>query len=247
MEEIKFLCQGDTALVVEFGDKIDPELNRRVHRLSRKIRRECMQLIEAVVPTYRSLLVFFDPLQVERTALIEKISAMAENMQNEPGTDFGAKTVIIPTLYGGESGPDIEFVAEHNHLTIDDVIRIHTSVPYRIYMMGFTPGFPYLGGMSEKIATPRLTTPRTHIPAGSVGIAGMQTGLYPVESPGGWRLIGRTPLSVFDPQGKPPFLYGAGDFLQFEAISEPEYARIREEVLDGMFVPRSTPLKEVAE
>ena len=146
---------------------------------------------------------------------------------------------MIPTLYGGEAGPDLEFVAGHNQLTPAEVVRIHSSVPYRIYMIGFTPGFPYLGGMSEKIAAPRLKTPRTKIPAGSVGIAGTQTGLYPVESPGGWQLIGRTPLQVFDPRSEQPFIYSAGDFLQFQPVSATEYESIRQDVERGVYQPQS--------
>lgn len=245
MEKMRFLRQGETGLVVEFGNQIDPAINTRVHSLSRRIASDYGQVIEAVVPTYRSFLVFFDPLLISRKDLIGNIEETAVAMQKETGTNTTkTQTVIIPTLYGGEAGPDIEFVAEHNSLTVDEVIKIHTSVPYRIYMMGFTPGFPYLGGMSDKIATPRLNNPRTKIPAGSVGIAGSQTGLYPVESPGGWQLIGRTPLKVFNPASIDPFVYAAGDFLQFESISVADYTRIQKEVEQGCYCLRTFSAKE---
>ena len=244
MDKMRFLRQGETGLVVEFGNEIEPAVNTRVHSLSRRIASEYAQVIEAVVPTYRSFLVFFDPLLISRKELIEKIEETNTAMQSDAADAAKNQTVIIPTLYGGEAGPDIEFVAEHNNLTVDEVIQIHTSVPYRIYMMGFTPGFPYLGGMSDKIATPRLNTPRMKIPAGSVGIAGAQTGLYPVESPGGWQLIGRTPLKVFNPASIDPFVYAAGDSLQFESISVEEYTRIQKDVEQGCYRLRTFPAKE---
>jgi len=244
MEKIRFLIQGETGLVVELGNKIDPKVNTRVQNLSQLIQTKYFHLIETVIPTYCSLLVFFDPLQIARKELIQKIEDIVETMQGEQSEATGSKTVVVPTLYGGEAGPDIEFVAKHNNLDIEEVIHIHSSVAYRIYMLGFTPGFPYLGGMSEKIAAPRLNTPRTKIPAGSVGIAGTQTGLYPIESPGGWQLIGRTPLKVFNPTGQQPFLYAAGDFLQFEPISALEYDHIQQEVAQGRFCPRTISKKE---
>ena len=245
MEPLKFLSQGETGLVVEFGNAIDPAVNTRVHSLARRVAAECRNVVEAVVPTYRSFLIFFDPLLISRQELVAKIEKLASE-PTDPKTAAVSKTVLIPTLYGGEAGPDLEFVASHNQLTSAEVIQIHSSVPYRIYMIGFTPGFPYLGGMSEKIAAPRLKTPRTKIPAGSVGIAGTQTGLYPVESPGGWQLIGRTPLKVFNPRSEQPFLYSAGDFLQFQPVTAAEYAQISQDVDRGVYQPQSFVNKEAA-
>ena len=143
--------------------------------------------------------------------------------------------VEIPTLYGGEYGPDLDHVADHNGLTPEEVIQIHSSADYLVYMMGFTPGFPYLGGMSENIATPRLQTPRTAIPAGSVGIAEQQTGVYPIESPGGWQLIGRTPVQLFDPQRDPPVVVEAGDFIRFAPITETTYYVVQQQVQVGSY------------
>ena len=234
MEKIKFLSQGETGLVVEFGSVIDPAVNTRVHALARRIASEYRNLVEAVVPTYRSFLVFFDPLLISRQELVDKIEKTAAALDDSPEMT-PTKTVVIPTLYGGDAGPDLKFVADHNQLSPEEVIQIHSSIPYRIYMIGFTPGFPYLGGMSEKISAPRLTVPRTKIPAGSVGIAGTQTGLYPVESPGGWQLIGRTPLKVFDPHSNQPFLYSAGDYLKFQPITAAEYDQIQNEMERGVY------------
>ena len=133
------------------------------------------------------------------------------------------RTVSIPVCYGGEFGPDLEYVARHNNLTTDEVIHIHSSGEYLVYMIGFAPGFPFLGGLSPKIATPRRPSPRATIPAGSVGIAGMQTGVYPIETPGGWQLIGRTPQKLFLPNENPPSLLQAGDVVKFCPISFQEY------------------------
>ena len=145
-------------------------------------------------------------------------------------------TVIeILVLYGGEMGPDIENVAEHNHKTVEEVIKIHTSEEYLIYMIGFIAGFPYLGGMSKEIATPRLKSPRVKIEGGSVGIAGEQTGIYPVASPGGWQLIGRTPLKLYDADREKPVLLEAGQYIKFAAVTEEEYKKIEKEVEDGTY------------
>ena len=239
MEQVKFLRQGETGLVIDFGSIIDPVINSRVHALAKKINEQHFPFVEAVVPTYRSILVIFDPLSISREELIQKAETLRSEVEEKCVQAAPGKIVLIPTLYGGEAGPDLEFVATHNHITSNEVIRIHTSAAYQIYMIGFTPGFPYLGGMSEKIAAPRLQKPRLQIPAGSVGIAGNQTGLYPVESPGGWQLIGRTPLKVFNPHSHSPFLYAAGDFLQFHAISASEYVQIETEVAQGKYVPQT--------
>lgn len=248
MESLRFLSQGETGLVVEFGSAIDPAVNTLVHSLARRVGAECGNMVEAVIPTYRSFLVFFDPLLISRQELVAKIEKLAAAPVDSTESEAAAvKTVLIPTLYGGEAGPDLEFVAGHNQLTPAEVVRIHSSLPYRIYMIGFTPGFPYLGGMSEKIAAPRLKTPRTKIPAGSVGIAGTQTGLYPVESPGGWQLIGRTPLQVFNPCSEQPFLYSAGDFLQFQPVTAAEYEMIRQDVARGVYRPQSFVNKEAVQ
>jgi KipI family sensor histidine kinase inhibitor len=151
------------------------------------------------------------------------------------GALVAPRLVEIPTLYGGEFGPDLGDVAEHNGISDAEVIKIHSGADYLVYMMGFLPGFPYLGGMSERIATPRLKTPRSAIPAGSVAIAERQTGIYPVESPGGWRIIGRTPISLFDPSREPPVEIEPGDYLRFVQVDESEYADVQSRIWSGTY------------
>ena len=230
-ESPKFLPAGDQAIVIELGDEISEECNRRVHDLRRAIELEAVAGIVDLIPTYRSLLVQYDGTQVSHSEIEERLSSLQADTDEIQGKR--STVVHVPTLYGGEHGPDLAFVAENAGIDTDDVIELHSSTDYLVYMMGFTPGFPYLGGMSEKIATPRLSTPRGAIPAGSVGIAESQTGVYPIESPGGWRLIGRTPLRLFDATKEPPSLLDAGDYVRFVPISdEDEYHEIEEQVRD---------------
>ena len=212
--EPRLLLAGDSALVVEFGDEISREVNRKVHALADALRKSALPGLGESVPTYRSLLVHYDSLHLscdEVKAFVSEVLQKCE--EEEPSLEPGV--VEVPVVYGGEFGPDIEFVAEHNGLSIGEVISLHSGAAYTVYMLGFAPGFAYLGGMPEAIATPRLKTPRTLAPAGSVGIAGVQTGIYPIATPGGWRLIGRTPLKLFDPERDPPTLLKAGDIVRF--------------------------------
>jgi len=237
-EEPRFLTGGDRAIFVEFGDAIDPEINRRVRHLMLAVQRERVPGIVETVPTYRSLLVYFEPLKISQGKLRENLYLLAQQM-GESGLPK-PRSIEIPTVYGGEYGPDLAFVAEHNNLSVPEVIKTHTGAPYLVYMIGFLPGFPYLGGMSPKIATPRLETPRTKVPAGSVGIAGSQTGIYPAESPGGWRLIGRTPLKLFDPSQEPPALFQAGDYLSFVSITPEECNSIKDAVEQQTYLVKET-------
>jgi len=218
--EPRFLLAGDAALVVEFGDAIDLEINRRVHALARVLAENPLPGLGEAVPSYRSLLVHYDPLQL---AHAEVESFVTEALQRcEDALLPEPRLVEIPTIYGGEHGPDIGFVAEHNGLTVEEVIRFHSEATYTVYMLGFTPGFPYLGGLPEALATPRLETPRQRVPAGSVGIAGAQTGVYPLATPGGWRLIGWTPVVLFDPARTPPAFLQPGDQVRFVPTKEDE-------------------------
>ncbi|WP_425060003.1 5-oxoprolinase subunit B [Sporomusa carbonis] len=243
---IELLNAGEQGLVIEFGKEISEAVNRKVHQLARRLISEPDMAILEIVPTYRSLLVYFDPLKISRKDLSEQIERIAaeEKMFHSEESKEVTNIVQIPVCYGGEFGPDLEFVAQHNGISVDEVVNIHTSTPYLVYMLGFTPGFPYLGGMSEKIATPRLEKPRVQIPAGSVGIAGSQTGFYPVDSPGGWRLIGRTPIKAFNPAATNPFLFAAGDYLQFKPVSVDEFFEIRREVDAGTYSPEITSLQK---
>lgn len=232
-EKTKYLISGDKALVIEFGDSIEEAINAKIRSITLAIEKEGIIGIIETIPTYRSLMVIYEPMILELEDLIDKVKAIEAKMGEMKLPD--AKVIEIPTLYGGEYGPDIEFVAEQNNISIDDVIKIHASRSYLIYMIGFTPGFPYLGGMDDKIATPRLQTPRTKIPVGSVGIAGKQTGIYPIESPGGWQLIGRTPVKLYDPYRKDPVLLNAGDYIKFVQIDEVEYKKIEALESEGKY------------
>ncbi|AHF80495.1 5-oxoprolinase subunit PxpB [Thermococcus paralvinellae] len=218
----QFKPAGDSVLVIIFGDRIDEGINKKVHAVANAIEKASPDWLIEVVPTYTSIYVYYDPLKLSYQEALDAIKPFlsAEPKEEKP------RIVKIPTVYGGEFGPDIEFVAQHNGLTIDDVIEIHSKPLYRVYMLGFTPGFAYLGGMDERIATPRLEKPRLKVPAGSVGIAGKQTGIYPIKSPGGWRLIGRTPLRLFTPEKDPPTLLQPGDYVKFVPISEEEFWKI---------------------
>lgn len=237
MSDISIIKAGEKGLVVDFGNLIDPGVNGCVHRLARAIATNMPDDVIEVIPTYRSLMVYFDPLQISRESISDKIRQYLDNSAESGNTGDTATVVSIPVCYGGEFWPDLDFVAGHNRLSAQDVIGIHTSKPYQIYMLGFTPGFPCLGGMSDRIAAPRLAQPRVAIPAGSVGIAGSQTGIYPIESPGGWQLIGRTPLQVFSPDSTNPFLFAAGNYLRFTAIDADTFLDIRQQVESGSYTP----------
>ena len=222
---------GDTGLLVEFGEGIDPRINAKVRAMARAMEgaMENQQLpgVREVIPTYRSLLLIYDPGTTHPDRLcpaIEAIQTALETQTTEP-----AKIVEIPVCYGGSFGPDMENVQRPHALTADQVIQRHSAPAYLIYMVGFTPGFPFLGGLDETLYTPRLTTPRIMVPEGSVGIANNQTGMYPIASPGGWQIIGRTPLKLFAPHRSTPFLYKAGDKIKFVPISEEKYTRISQE------------------
>ncbi|MBN1426672.1 5-oxoprolinase subunit PxpB [Candidatus Fermentibacteria bacterium] len=229
----RFLPVGDRALSIELGDSISVVTNRRVHGLSREIGRLGVRGVLDVVPTYRSLMVYYDPRSISYADLTSRLGEMEGSLGD--GETVAPKLVEIPALYGGEYGPDIGDVAEHNGVSEAEVIEIHSGADYLVYMMGFLPGFPYLGGMSERIATPRLVTPRASIPTGSVAIAERQTGIYPVESPGGWRIIGRTPIGLFDPGREPPVEIEPGDYLRFVQVDESEYADVQSRIRAGTY------------
>ena len=232
---------GDKALTMEFGNSISKEVNNKIRSITVAIETRNIKGIVELVPTYRSLMIHYNPLKISYDELINALKQL--EIQLETIELPAAQVVEIPTLYGGEYGPDIENVANHNQLKLEDVINIHTSNEYLIYMLGFTPGFPYLGGMDPKIATPRLESPRTKINAGSVGIAGGQTGIYPIDSPGGWQIIGRTPIPLFDSQREIPILLKAGNYIIFRSIGENEYKEIEEAVKKGTYHYKSYPKK----
>ena len=217
---------GDRALLVEYGDGIDPVINEKVRAMTTLLKRNLPAGVEAVVPAYRSLSIIYDPLATTPGRLAEILHALEAD--SRAAEIAKAKVVPIPVCYGGEFGPDIGVVAEHTGLREDEIVVIHIAVDYPIYMIGFTPGFCYLGGLDRRLQMPRRKTPRTNLPAGSVGVAESQTGMYPVDSPGGWQIIGRTPLRLFAPARENPFLYEAGDRIRFVPIAEAEFRRLRE-------------------
>lgn len=235
--EVKLLIAGEAGLVVEFEAVISPEINGLVQQLMKLLKHNPLEGIIEVVPTYKSITIYFNPLLTSRERITQLIRQLLSKIEPLATKCLTARMVHVPVCYGGVFGPDLEFVARYAGMSPHEVISLHTAEPYLVYMLGFTPGFPYLGGMSELIAVPRQEKPRTKVPAGSVGIGGNQTGVYPIESPGEWWLIGRTPLKTFQPASDDPFLISAGDYLQFYAISIEDYFAIRREVESGNYIP----------
>ena len=217
---------GDRAISIDFGQVIDPTINRHIRQTIERIKALQLEGIIELVPTYCALLVEYDAMLYSYSEICNIIEpTLEEGMTNT--TNELVTVVEVPTVYGGEFGPDLSFVASHNHLSEDEVISIHSGTDYLVYMLGFIPGFTYLGGMDSRIATPRLSSPRTLIPAGSVGIAGEQTGTYPSDSPGGWQIIGRTPVTMYDISKAQAALLKAGDYVRYVPIDESEFHRIK--------------------
>jgi inhibitor of KinA len=211
---------GDRALLVEMGEEISPPVNRKVRELLLRMERTPADGVLELVPGYRSLLLVYDPLRISLPAL--ETTVLGACQAGDPTLLPEPKTLRIPVLYGGEYGPDLAWVAEYHGITPDEVVRLHTEPFYQVYMIGFAPGFPYMGELPDALATPRKQTPRTVVPRGSVAIAQKQTGIYPFQSPGGWQVLGRTPLKLFDPQGWPPVPLEMGDRVKFYAVREGE-------------------------
>lgn len=220
----RILPLGDSGVTVEFGDSIAPATNDQVIAFAQGLDTLTISGVVDVAPTYRSVSVYFDPLLTDLDDLERRLKELAANLPQQP-TGPG-RTIEIPVAYGVDLGPDLADVARLAGVSEQEVVALHGSTDYRVYMLGFSPGFPYLGTVPATIAIPRLAEPRTKVPAGSVGIAGTQTGIYPQESPGGWRLIGRTPVKLYDPQGSRPFLLEPGDHVRFVEISYEEYWRM---------------------
>ncbi|MGD9819005.1 MAG: 5-oxoprolinase subunit PxpB [Desulfomonilaceae bacterium] len=217
----KFKVVGDTGLLTYIADEINKQASVRVHQLVDALDQNKPDGLLEIVPAYNSILVTYRPDILSTELLIDLI----ESVYSEPKSfrSLRPRIVEIPVLYGGEFGPDIEFVANCNGLTVEEVVTIHSSTEYFVCLLGFTPGFAYLAGMSEQLHAPRLNTPRDIVTAGSVGIATNQTGIYPIDVAGGWRIIGRTPLKLFDPLNAEPFIYKTGDSLRFRSIDRFEY------------------------
>ena len=217
---------GDCAITLQIGAEISEEVNREVVNALESIRNADIEGVCELVPTYTSICIHYDPMVLSYDALQSRLHKI-EIAPVHCAATKQARVVEIPVCYGGEYGPDLDFVAAHSGLTAEEVIRRHSEGAYLVYMLGFLPGFAYMGGMDQSIACPRLTSPRTKIPAGSVGIAGAQTGIYPLASPGGWQLIGRTPLKMFSIDGEHTnFVLSAGDRVRFVPITEEDYRKM---------------------
>jgi inhibitor of KinA len=219
----RIVAAGESALVVEFEERIDPAVNATTIACADALQAAAFAGVRDVVPTYRSVAIYFDPLRTDTDALLERITHEADTAG--PGAPVAGEPLRIPVCYGGDLGPDLPHVAGFAKMSEDEVVRLHGSATYRVFMLGFVPGFAYLGTVDHRIAMPRRATPRVRVPSGSVGIAGIQTGIYPAETPGGWQLIGRTPIRPFDPSRPDPFLMKAGDAVQFYPIDRAEFDR----------------------
>lgn len=235
MAEIPMLTYaGDQALLVAFGDSINIKTNNKVRNLMFQLEQSQKDWIIDLVPSYNSVLVIFNPALSTRKLIETHILKLATNL--EKTAESTVHIIKIPTLYGSDFGVDLDFVAKNAKLSIEEVISLHSEPNYRVYMIGFSPGFPYLGGLNEKLNTPRLESPRLKIPAGSVGIAGPQTGIYPNDMPGGWQLIGRTPLNLFEADSENPSLLSAGNYIKFEPLQNlEEYSDIKSDVESNNF------------
>lgn len=236
---MRLIPLGDSAVTVELGDAIDPDVNALVVAYANRIIEQGWSGIVDVIPTYRSITVHYDPVQWDLTALTDRLLALPFPYPRE--AESQGTLHDIPVLYGGDDGPDLEAVASFAGLEPSEVITLHASVCYRVYMLGFMPGFPYLGLLPEKLAMPRLPTPRPRVPPGSVGLADRQTGIYPIATPGGWRLIGRTPISLYRRTGLDPFLLKPGDLVRFRPIDQNEFERLNREMAHEHDRPQQRP------
>jgi inhibitor of KinA len=220
---VRFLPAGDTAIVVEFGDRIDRALNERVLRLNTLVRAANLTGVSETLPTFRSLMVHYDPLVTHGASVIAAIERLLDRGPDEPRQ---SKLWRIPACYAANHAPDLSSVAQRTGLGSEEIIRLHSSTRFQVYMIGFSPGFPYMGELPERLVLPRQTDPRLRVPAGSIAIAANMTAIYPVESPGGWHLIGATPVRLFDVRWRRPALLDPGDMVSFEPVDAREFAAI---------------------
>lgn len=230
---MKFMPSGDRAMVVEFGNEISTGVNNQVHALAERIKREQVPGVLELVPTFRSLMVYYDPWQTSYPKLSDTF--LGSGGLGESAGGRKKRILKIPCCYGARFGLDLADMEKHTGLDRDEIIAIHSSVDYKIYMMGFLPGFVYLGGLDKRIEMPRLKTPRVKIQPGAVGIGGSQTGVYPMASPGGWRLMGGTPVDFYDPDREEPILCKAGEYIRFVPITIDDYYDIRRMIVKGTY------------
>ncbi|MGV3244098.1 5-oxoprolinase subunit PxpB [Staphylococcus sp. 11261D007BR] len=224
---------SEQSFMIYFEANISEEIFEHVYAVADYIRNLKHPHVQEVIPSYRAILVNFDGMSIQYESIIDELQ-LNDFKFNQHDSSSPRRIINIPVLYGGKWGPDIEIVADHNNLTVEEVVRYHTEGYYLVYMIGFMPGFPFLGGLDEHLHTPRKEEPRLRIKAGSVGIANNQTGLYPADSPGGWQIIGRTPIDVFDLNRDPKILYRPGDKIKFYAINEEKFLHIQRYIEKGL-------------
>ena len=233
LDGIKIVPEGDSALLVEFENEISESCNRKVSSLNKKLKQNKIKGIIETIPAFRSLLVFYDPMKISYGYAERHLKKLLRESEDSCGLE--KRVIHIPVCYESEFGVDMEQLCEHTGLCREEIIQIHSDRDYLIYMLGFLPGFPYLGGLDKRLEMCRLENPRTSIPAGAVGIGGKQTGIYPLSSPGGWRIIGQTPVKLYDSNRKNHILYQAGDYIRFEPISAERYYQMKEQVVNHSF------------
>jgi inhibitor of KinA len=236
--KVRFQSAGDRALIVEFGDRVDRGLSEKVLRLDAAIRSIPPAGIVETVPTFRSLAVYFDPLQTTRAELRHAITALLDLGDTRRRE---ARLWRVPVCYEGDFAPDLAEVARLTGLTTGEVVALHSGTRFHVYMLGFLPGFPYMGDLPPRLALPRRADPRVRVPAGSISIATSLTAIYPYESPGGWHLIGATPIRMFDPKRPEPALFAPGDAVSFYSIDASEFAAIRRTPTACVCEPESAP------
>lgn len=236
-ETVSLKPLSENAIYISFGETIDDTIYSQIRHFTQQLDAQPFPGMIEYVPAYTNITIYYDPIAVlqlnqysKKNLFLHSPFEIASNYIEQllqhsytKKVDEVENIVSIPVVYGGEYGPDLAYVAKHRHLTEEEVIQIHSERTYRVYMLGFAPGFPFLGGLDERLATPRKATPQLYIEAGSVGIAGAQTGIYPLSTPGGWQIIGRTPRKLFLPEQTPPTLLRAGDLIQFQPISEEQW------------------------
>jgi KipI family sensor histidine kinase inhibitor len=237
--KVRFLSAGDRALVVEFGDRVERELSNNVLRLDESLRASGLPGVVETVPTFRSLMVHYDPLVTTRADLERSITCL---LDCRSGPRDAATLWRVPVCYEGAFAPDLAEVAQLTGVTPSELVALHSAVRYHVYMLGFLPGFPYMGDLPPQLALPRRADPRLRVPAGSVSIATTLTAIYPYESPGGWHLIGATPIRLFDPVRARPALLEPGDIVQFEPIDPASFASIRKAVDSGNYEVANEPV-----
>lgn len=230
--EARFLPSGDTALVVEFGDRMDRHLSALVLNLRRRLRDAALEGVVEAVPTFRSLMVHYDPLLTSARQLETALAPLTVDLEAAPQ---GGHHWVFPTCYEGDLAPDLDDVANATGLSTDEVIRRHAAIAHVVYMIGFLPGLPYMGELPPELVLPRRTSPRILVPAGSVAIATNQSCVYPLDSPGGWHLIGRTAVPLYDLRRTYPVLLSPGDIVRFEPVERAVYEDMLEAARDGVF------------